>query len=93
MQTRSRTALAGLVATALVIVPAMFAPATLGATPDTPYDTVVVDSPDGQATGRWGERIVMGSDIDGDGASDYFVGTPSHTVGGVENSGRVYLMS
>lgn len=93
MQRRSRTALTGLIAAALVVVPAMFATAASAATPSTPYDTVVVDSPDGQTTGRWGERIVMGSDINGDGANDYFVGTPSHTVGALENSGRVYLMS
>ena len=63
------------------------------ATPSTPYDTVTVEAPDAQATGRWGERIVMANDINGDGANEYFVATPSLTVGGLNNSGRVYLMS
>ena len=63
------------------------------ATPSTPYDTVTVEAPDGQATGRWGERVVIANDLDGDGVNDYFVATPSHTVGGLNNSGRVYLMS
>lgn len=63
------------------------------ATPSTPYDTVTVDSPDGQPTGRWGERLAAANDINGDGANDYFVAAPSHSSGGLNNSGRVYLMS
>ena len=81
-----------------VVALAIVAAATIttgapAATPNTPYDAVAVDSPDGQATGRWGERLVLAGDIDDDGVNDYFVATPSHTVGALNNSGRVYLVS
>ena len=72
---------------------AAFAASAPAATPSTPYDAVAVDSPDGQATGRWGERLVLAGDIDDDAVNDYFVATPSHTVGALTNSGRVYLVS
>ncbi len=94
MQHPFNTLLTGLLVSAL----AVFAGAALtttaqGATPSTTYDEVAVDAPDGQATGRWAERLATAGDINNDGVADYFVAAPSHTLGGLNNAGRVYLMN
>ena len=93
MRRKIGTGLAGLIVSGGVVVAAVLSTPALAATPSTTYDTVTIDSPDGQATGRWGERLAIANDINGDGVNDYFVAAPSHSADGLNNSGRVYLMS
>jgi len=68
-------------------------PTGLAASRDTPYTTTRIDSPEGQATGRWAERAAAVGDIDRDGVNDLFIAALSHDVGANTNAGRVYLMS
>ena len=89
----SRTPISLAVVALAIVAGATIATGSPAATPSTVYEAVAVDTPDPQATSRWGERLVLAGDIDDDGVNDYFVATPSHTVGGLNNSGRVYLVS
>ena len=90
---RARTASLALAVGLVVTASAGLAAPALGATTQTIYDAGAVDAPDAQETGRWGERIVAAGDIDDDGTNDYFVAAPSHSSNGLNNAGRVYLMS
>ncbi len=69
------------------------APAGLGATPNTVYETVRVEAPDPQAQGRFGERSASAGDIDGDRVGDFWMSAFQQDVGGVPLAGRVYLIS
>ncbi len=90
----TRFTLAGLTAALLALIAsAALATVALGATASTVYDEVAVDAPDAQDTARWGERTAVAGDINNDGVNDFFVATPSLSVNGLNNSGRVYLMS
>lgn len=94
MQHPFNTLLTGLIVSALALsASAALTTTAQGATPSTTYDEVAVDAPDGQATGRWAERLATAGDINNDGVADYFVAAPSHTLGGLNNAGRVYLMN
>jgi Ca2+-binding RTX toxin-like protein len=63
------------------------------AAPSTPYSVGNIGSPDPQAEGRWGERLVPAGDLNGDNVNDIWVALPFMDVGGLTNAGRVYLMS
>ena len=75
------------------VVLAIAAPPAFSATSSTPYSTDLVGSPDPQANARWGERLVTAGDLNGDGVNDVWVGLPFMDVNGVQDAGRVYLMS
>lgn len=62
-------------------------------TSQRPYEVAVLEAPDPQSGGRWGERTAVAGDVDGDGVSDFFVGDPNLDAGDQENAGRVYLIS
>lgn len=63
-----------------------------GATSSTPYTTGFVSAPNPQAQGRWGERLEVAGDVNGDGVNDVWVADPMANVNGVTAAGRVYLM-
>jgi len=63
------------------------------ATSATPYTIDQVGNPDSQTGGRWGERLVTAGDLNGDGANEVWVALPFMDIAGVNNAGRVYLMS
>ncbi|MBA2767255.1 MAG: FG-GAP repeat protein, partial [Solirubrobacterales bacterium] len=89
---KARIALLFIVGVVCVAVVGTLAAGAVGATSETPYDVTRVDSPDGQANGRWAERVAVANDIDGDGVDDFFVAAPFFDVDGA-NVGRVYLLS
>jgi hypothetical protein len=62
------------------------------ATPATPFGVFATPNPEPQQGGRWGERLVVAGDHDGDGANDVFMATPFADLSFV-NQGRVYLLS
>lgn len=57
------------------------------------YDVTVLEAPDPQPGGRWGERTAAAGDINGDDVPDFFVGDPNLDTADGENVGRVYLIS
>ncbi len=83
-----------LVVAALACAASLVIPATgLGATPDTVYDPVRIESPNPQAQGRFGERSALAGDMDGDGIGDFWVSAFQEDVGAAKLAGRVYLIS
>jgi len=57
------------------------------------YRALAIRSPDPEPGGRWGERLAVAGDLDGDGVADLFVGVPCSTVDGHPSAGRVYAVS
>lgn len=64
-----------------------------GATSSTQYDVVRLAAPHGQDRGRWGERLAVAGDLNGDKVNDLFVVALQEDVAGVTNAGKVYAMS
>lgn len=64
-----------------------------GATPDTAYDAVTVDSPDAQSLARFPERVIDAGDLTGDGVRDVFASNYVADVAGEADAGRVALIS
>jgi len=74
---------------------ALFASATNAnaATPSTAFDVVGLNSPDAQAFGRFPERLADAGDLDGDGVRDIFAAAYKLDVNGIEDAGKVTLIS
>jgi len=70
----------------------MAAPSALAATPATAFRPFPTPNPEPQTGGRWGERLVVANDENGDGVKDVFTATPS-ADGQYPDQGRVYLLS
>jgi len=65
----------------------------VGATPSTDYPPKVLTAPDSQSGGRFGSRMVAVGDLNGDGTNDLLVSAQGLNAGGVNGSGRVYVVS
>ncbi|MDQ3463531.1 MAG: integrin alpha, partial [Actinomycetota bacterium] len=65
----------------------------VGATPSTDYSVRVLTAPDKESGGRFGSHMVTVGDVDGDGTNDLLVSAQGLDAGGVEGSGRVYMVS
>ena len=62
------------------------------ATPATVFTPFATPNPEPQPGGRWGERLAVANDENGDGVKDIFTATPS-ADGSFPDQGRVYLLS
>ncbi len=67
-------------------------PSALAATSATPFQPFATPNPEPQTGGRWGERLAVARDENGDGINDIFTATPS-ADGSFPDQGRVYLLS
>jgi hypothetical protein len=65
----------------------------VGATPSTDYSPQVMQAPDIQSGGRYGSRMVAVGDLNGDGTNDLLVSAQGLNAGGLNGSGRVYVVS
>ena len=81
-----------LLALGAVACAAIGAASAFGATADTPYDVLRVDSPDPQFTGQFGSRLAVG-DATGDGVQDVWATSGGQQVGGVKRAGAVSLIN
>ncbi len=61
------------------------------ATPSTAFAPFATPNPEPQANARWGERLVVAGDQNGDGVNDLYTSTPS-ADGSYPDQGRVYLL-
>ncbi len=81
-----------LLALGAVTFAAIGAATALGATADTPYEVVRVDSPDPQFGGQFGVRLAAAGDLTGDGVRDVFTTSLGQTVDGAAGAGMVTLI-
>ena len=52
-----------------------------------------LESPNGEASGRFGDAVAGVPDVDGDGFGELLIGAPGEDVGSVLDGGRAYLVS
>ncbi len=77
---------------AAAVALAALASTTMGATSDTSYQALFQSNPEPQAGGRWGERLVVAGDQNGDGVNDIFMAAPFADLS-FPDQGRVYVLN
>ena len=81
-----------LIFTLAVLGAAAAAPHAGAATPATVFSPIATPNPESQPGGRWGERLVVANDYNGDGVKDVWTATP-FADGQFVDQGRVFLLS